>query len=100
MATTYSKSSPYYETKTVGGFLDVMKFRTFPFYDTDTFYEIDAVYNFRPDMLAYDLYKNTGLWWVFAVRNPNTIKDPIFDFRTGTKIYIPRKDSLELALGI
>lgn len=97
---TYSKSSPYYDTKMVGGFLDILNYRTVPASETDTYYEIDSVYNFRPDLLAHDLYKNSELWWVFAARNPNTIKDPIFDFRTGARIFIPKKDSLEAALGI
>jgi len=34
------------------------------------------------------------LWWVFALRNPNVIEDPIFDMLTGTTIYIPKKENL------
>lgn len=96
----YTRASPYYDTKKFGSFLDVMTSRRVPASVTDTYYEIPSIYNYRPDRLAYELYGNEELWWVFAVRNPNTIKDPIFDFKTGTKIYLPRKDSLEAALGI
>lgn len=97
---TYSKSSPYYKTGTFGNFLDVLSFREIPAKQTDTYYEIDAVYARRPDLLASDLYGDANLWWVFAVRNPNVIKDPIFDFNSGVKIYIPLKQTLEDALGI
>ena len=97
---TYSKTSPYYETSTFGNFLDVLSYRAIPAKSTDTFYEIDSVYNRRPDLLASDLYGDSNLWWVFIVRNPNVLKDPIFDFTAGTRIYIPQKETISAALGI
>jgi len=39
------------------------------------------------------------LWWVFAQRNPNTLVDPLFDFKEGTSIRIPTLDTLRDALG-
>ena len=99
-STGYNKSSPYYTTDTYGVFLDVTQFRDIPYDPSDTLYQIDVAYNYRPDLLAYDLYGNTELWWVFAARNPNTIKDPTFDFATGTIIYVPKKSALTVALGI
>jgi len=51
-------------------------------------------------MLAFDLYGDSGLWWVFAARNPNTIEDPLLDFRAGTTIYIPNKATLTSDLGL
>ena len=66
----------------------------------DVLYEIDSVYEYRPDLLAYDLYGDSALWWVFAQRNPNVIKDPLFDFRAGYRIYIPQKTTLQQDLGI
>jgi hypothetical protein len=100
MAATYSKSSPYFATGTFGQFLDVLEYREIPRSPSDVEYQIDAVYNLRPDMLAYDLYKDPALWWVFASRNPNVLKDPLFDFTTGKTIYIPTRDTLVSALGI
>ena len=99
MKSTYSKSSPYYKTASYGNFLDVMTYRTFPARADDVLYTIDAVYKNRPDLLAYDLYGDSRLWWVFAQRNPNTLKDPLFDFTTGTKIYIPKITTLRNVLG-
>jgi hypothetical protein len=49
--------------------------------------------------LAYDLYGTAGLWWVFAQRNPNTLPDPLGDFREGVQIYVPKIDTLKAALG-
>lgn len=97
---TYSKSSPYYDTKNYGNFLDVMNNRSFRKLSSDVYYQIDRIYQYRPDLLAYDLYGDAGLWWVFAVRNPNVIKDPVFDFRPGVSIYIPKKETLITDLGL
>lgn len=100
MATEYSRASPYYNTPKSGNFLDLWVPRNIPMRSTDTYYEIDSFYDLRPDMMAYDLYKNSGLWWVFAVRNPDVIKDPIFDFRTGTRIFVPDVATVTEALGV
>jgi hypothetical protein len=59
------------------------------------------VYEFRPDLLAYDLYGDSKLWWVFAERNPNRLgEDPYFDFKTGVGIYVPKLSTLKTVLGI
>ena len=97
---TYSTTSPYYGTPNWGPFLDVWNTKTIPASVTDALYQIDAVYNLRPDLLAYDLYKDANLWWVFAVRNPDTLRDPLMDFRTGIIIYVPTRDTLQLSIGI
>lgn len=100
MAATYSKHSPYFLTTSYGTFLDVLNFRSITQTPTDTEYAIDTFYKHRPDMLAYDLYDNAGLWWVFAVRNPNILLDPVFDFEPGRVIFLPKKESLVAQLGI
>lgn len=101
MATVkYSKSSPYYGTTVFGNFLDIAANRQIPMEPSDVQYRIDAPYNLRPDLLASDLYGDPALWWVFAVRNPNTLLDPLYDFTAGTVIYIPKKDALVSALGL
>ena len=57
-------------------------------------------YNYRPDLLAFDLYNDSGLWWVFAQRNPSVIQDPVFDLQTGVQIYLPKLSSMKKTLGI
>lgn len=98
--TSYSSASPYAQTRTFGNFLDIMTNRPVSKLDDDVLYAIDKVYEFRPDMLASDLYGNSSLWWVFVQRNPNVLKDPLFDFRAGVQIYIPKKATLQSDLGI
>lgn len=100
MAAEYNKFSPYYNTKTFGGFLDVLEQRPIPKNSLDVQYIINSTYGYRPDLLASDLYGYSSLWWVFAARNPNVIKDPIYDFVPGQAIYIPSKSTLISALGI
>jgi hypothetical protein len=100
MSSTYAIASPYYSTPTWGPFLDVWNPRTIPTDVSDVIYQIDPPYNLRPDLLAYDLYNDANLWWVFAVRNPNTLLDPVFDFTAPTIIYVPSKTTVNRALGI
>jgi len=96
----YSPASPYFQTKSFGNFLDTMINRPITANADDVLYEIDKVYEYRPDMLAFDMYGNASLWWVFAQRNPNALKDPLFDFRAGVQIYIPKKFTLQQDLGV
>jgi hypothetical protein len=98
MSANYSKSSPYYGTPNWGNFLDLWSPRTFEMSPTDVVYKIDNFYNLRPDLLAHDLYQDASLWWVFAIRNPNKLKDPVFDFTTGKVIFIPPITALQAAL--
>lgn len=95
----YSSTSPYNGTGTWGKFLDVWAGKTIPPAVTDARYEIDPPYNQRPDLLAYELYGDSNLWWVFAVRNPDVLKDPVFDFRAPTIIYVPTATTVKTALG-
>ena len=96
---TYSTTSPYYNTQYSQFFLDVMVNRPIPKYNDDQYFTINLTYQYRPDLLAYDLYQNSGLWWVFYQRNPNTLSAPPLDFAAGTKIYLPKMSTLQTALG-
>ena len=98
--TQYSASSPYSKTATFGNFLDVMVNRSITKLPDDVLYEIDSVYEYRPDLLAADLYGTSSLWWVFAQRNPNVLVDPLKDFISGARIYIPKLDTLKQDLGV
>ena len=51
-------------------------------------------------MLAYDLYGEPALWWVFMQRNLDVLQDPVYDFVPGVEIYIPKNSSLRTVLGI
>lgn len=96
----YPPTSPYYLTDITGQkYLDIMVNRPVNSQPSDVFYTLPKVYEYRPDLLAYDLYNDPRLWWVFAQRNPNKLKDPYFDFISGIQIYIPKLDYLKQTLG-
>ena len=100
MASTYSATSPYASTSQWGKFLDVWTSKTIAADVSDAIYQIDNIYNRRPDLLAHDLYQDSNLWWVFAIRNPDVLIDPLFGFVAGKIIYIPTKSVLQKNLGI
>ena len=95
----YSSSSPYYETSTTQFYLDVMVDRPIPKETDDNLFQITQVYQYRPDLLAFDLYDDAGLWWIFYQRNPNTLIAPPWDFAVGVEIYIPKITTIRSVLG-
>ena len=98
---SYTSTSPWHKTKTVKGqYLDVLTIRPVPAESDDVLYTIEVQYTHRPDLLAYDLYGDKNLWWVFAQRNMDVIKDPIYDIEAGTQIYLPKGEKLQRVLGI
>lgn len=99
MAATYDSTSPYFATGYSQFFLDVMVNRPIPKESDDRLFKINTTYQYRPDLLAFDLYDNAGLWWVFYQRNPNTLTKPPLDFKADTLIYLPKITTLRSALG-
>lgn len=100
MTATYSNLSPWFTTTISNNYLDILKIRPVAAESDDYLYTIEAQYTYRPDLLAYDLYGDAALWWVFIQRNLDVLQDPVFDFVPGTKIYIPKNSKLRLSLGI
>jgi hypothetical protein len=96
----YTKTSPYYLTASNNGYLDVMTPREVPAESDDILFTVTKSYENRPDLLAYDLYNDVRLWWVFSARNPSMLKDPVFDLLAGIKIYLPKLSSMKKTLGI
>ena len=97
----YTEASPWFNTKTANGqYLDLLSIRPVPAENDDILYEIEPQYTYRPDLLAYDLYGSHKLWWVFAQRNMNIIKDPVYDFVAGTEIYLPKGRNISEVLGV
>lgn len=99
MAAQYTTTSPYFETGYSQFFLDVMVNRPIPKEDDDLQFTINQTYQYRPDLLAYDLYGTATLWWVFYQRNPNTLQAPPLDFKSGTRIFLPKMSTLKSTLG-
>lgn len=96
----YNKNSPWATTRQNSLYMELLNIRPVPAEDDDYRYVIENQYKHRPDLLAYDLYGSSKLWWVFIQRNMSVIKDPIFDFTPGTVIYLPKRSNLEKFLGV
>jgi hypothetical protein len=93
----YLPSSPYANTDQVNVYLEYLDFWNGPYIlpqSTDDVYTVQPKYDKRPDLLSYDHYGSTGWWWIFAARNPDKIKDPIYDLKAGMTIYLPNKANL------
>jgi hypothetical protein len=95
----YDSTSPYFTTGYSQFYLDVMNNRPIPKLPDDRQMVINQTYQYRPDMLAFDLYESASLWWVFYQRNPNTLQRPPLDFTAGTTIYLPKITTLREVLG-
>ena len=92
---------PYSKTPiNSAGYLDIFVPKPVPVSGNDILYEIIPAYTYRPDLLANDLCGKKELWWIFAQRNPDVLKDPVFDFISGTKIYLPQGSNLQSMMGI
>lgn len=96
----YTASSAYFTTGYSQFFLDVMNNRGIPRQGDDILFKLNETYQYRPDLLAFDLYGDGGLWWVFYQRNPNTLTAPPWDFAAGTEIFIPQEQTLRSVLGL
>ena len=96
----YSRTSPYFNTTQNDVNLEIFNPRPITAETDDQSYTIERTYAYRPDLLAYDLYGSPRLWWVFAQRNPDQIEDPIYDFKPGVTIQLPKKENLLKDLGI
>jgi len=98
---TYGSSSAYGKTQFKNKqYLDILTIRPVPENSDDVRYAIEPQYAYRPDLLAYDLYGEKNLWWVFAQRNMDIIKDPVYAMEPGVEIYIPQGESLFRVLGL
>jgi|TARA_B100001093_G_scaffold62348_1_gene52413 hypothetical protein len=92
MAVSYSNTSNYSTTGLNRRNLDLYN----PKISADSLDEetltiiIQNKFDRRPDLLAFNLYGSARLWWVFTHYNRDIIKDPIFDFKAGTKIVVPK----------
>ncbi len=97
----YAQNSVWYKTPMAsnGLYLDTWVPRPIPAKQDDRLWEITVLYEQRPDLLAYDLYGDSNLWWVFQIRNPDDLDDPVGDFKAGKQIYLPQIETIKTALG-
>ena len=65
---------------------------------TDVSITIDKRTEYRPDLLAYDLYEDSNLWWIFPLRNPDLLRDPVNDMTARLEIKVPTLENIEKIL--
>lgn len=95
----YPASSPYAFTPQTDWHIGFYVNRVIPKSVDDILMEIQTRYEYRPDRLSNDLYSTPAYWWIFLKRNPNVIRDPIWDFKAGIMIYAPSAGSLNTIIG-
>lgn len=100
MATTpkVSKLSPYAKTPRSEFFMLYYEHRKIDPDPTDKFVILEAKHTHRPDILSYEIYGDTRLWWVFMNRNLDKIVDPIYSFVPGLLLFYPTRDRLSVIL--
>lgn len=96
----YNQYSPYNGTKQQSWYLDYWSPRPIGSSVDDELMYIPLKYEYRPDLLSMELYGDTRLWWIFAQVNMDVIKDPIWDFKFNTPIYVPTKQRIQRTLGV
>ena len=99
MASFNSRESFLRRAPTNGLYLDINDLPKLPKSRADRLYEVESKYAKRPDLLAHELFGTVRLWWVFALRNPDEIVDPIEDFVSGLSIYIPTRETIDGVIG-
>jgi hypothetical protein len=87
----YRADSLYRNTKVVSNqYLDTLDLASVDIDNTSTkTVTIQSKHEEKPDLLAYELYGNSKLWWVFGLFNQDALADPIIDFKAGLKIIVP-----------
>jgi len=89
MAQNSKDTSQYLSTPVKNWYLDLWVPRKVSKSEFDNLIVIPPAFDQRPDLLSQQEYGTPALWWVFAVRNPDLIIDPINDFVSGLQIYVP-----------
>ena len=95
----YPANSAYKSTPQTSWYIKPFVLRPIPPNNGDTYVTLTNMYEYRPDRLAFDLYKSASYWWIFAVRNPFLRPDPIWSFTTGLTLTVPSAAYLISVLG-
>lgn len=94
----FDSKSFYRKTDKSGFYMGYYEPITFTPDKTDYYYVIPTKYDLKPGLLAFELYGDAQLMWVFSVYNRDIIVDPLFDFRAGKIIKIPTRQRLDSLL--
>lgn len=70
-------------------YLDVVKMPSIDMSQGD-YVQVPPECDNRIDLFSYQQYKTSRLWWIVAMANADIIADPIWDFRSGMTVFVPR----------
>lgn len=90
MATQYRPSSVYKNTPVRDFYLDLWNPPEITATADDLRITVTPQQAGRPDLLSEQLYGTPRFWWIFAMRNPDLLPDPVNDFVAGLEIFAPR----------
>jgi len=99
---SYNKTSPYANTvlrNNLVEYLDFIDFIEIPSDDSDEILTVSTKFHHRPDLLSNNLYDTPDLWWIFVVRNPDQMIDPIYDLVADLDLFVPTKQRIFGLLG-
>ena len=82
----YVSSKPIYYGRDRKLTFKTYKKGNYPLSSQDKYMVITPGAEFRPDLIAFDVYGITDVWW--RIMEANNIKD-VFDFRSGVTIRLP-----------
>lgn len=89
MAQNSKDTSQYLPTPVREWYLDIWVPRSVTKGEFDKIAIIPPSFDRRPDLMSQQEYGTPRLWWLFCLRNPDLLIDPIEDFVAGLEIYIP-----------
>ena len=96
---TYDPSSVYYSTPQNSYYLGFWQPTYVAPSANDQTIVVAQRYRHRPDLLSFDLYGTSQLWWIFAMINPDTLQDPIYDLVPGKIIQTPSLTAARAFIG-
>lgn len=94
MSVNYRRNSVYSQTEFRDFYLDLWNPPEVLRTSDDLRVTVTAAQAGRPDLLSQQLYGTPRLWWVFAMRNPDLLKDPVNDFVAGLELFAPQPNNL------
>jgi hypothetical protein len=95
MATT--GRNQYSSTPVTDFYLDIAKFPTAEELLRNKTAEtivVDPKFEYRPDLLSYDLYGSSSYWWVIVLLNRTQLQDPIRDLKPGMVLRVLPKSAI------
>lgn len=90
----YPATSIYAKTPIKNNYLDIWSARGVISSAGDEILLIPNNFHQRPDLASFQFYNTTKYWYIFALRNKDLLKDPIYDFKAGLEIFVPPLSSL------